>query len=273
MLNSVGLNNEMNSWLITLTIALMRPLGMTFFFPLLKSSTLGSSLIRNGVLFALVLPLLPMLHTQPPPPISSVTLWLQYLLVEIIIGTLIGFCAAIPFWAVDMAGFLIDTLRGSTMGTLFNPAMEMQTSLFGLLFTQFLCALYLLAGGFNMLLSALYHSYDLLPPGTSLFSLSTFNAALFHFLFSEWQMLYRLCLNFSLPAVLSMLLADLALGLINRSAQQLEVFFLSMPLKSALALLLLLISLPYAFHHYLLQSENLLQHFTQLFQLIGGASR
>ena len=31
------------------------------------------------------------------------------------IGLLIGFCAALPFWALDMAGFLIDTLRGSSM--------------------------------------------------------------------------------------------------------------------------------------------------------------
>ncbi len=51
-----------------------------------------------------------------------------------------------PFWAVDMAGFLIDTLRGATIGIVFNPAMSVQTSIFGLLFSQFLCALFIITG-------------------------------------------------------------------------------------------------------------------------------
>ncbi len=38
-------------------------------------------------------------------------------------------CAAVPFWAVDMARFLLDTLRGATMGTIFNSTMEAETSL------------------------------------------------------------------------------------------------------------------------------------------------
>ncbi len=55
-----------------------------------------------------------------------------------------------------------------------------------------------------------------------------------------------------------MVLADLALGLLNRSAQQLNVFFFSMPLKSILVLLTLLISFPYALHHYLVESDKFL---------------
>ncbi|KDS02164.1 type III secretion system protein SsaT, partial [Salmonella enterica subsp. enterica serovar Heidelberg str. RI-11-014316] len=58
------------------------------------------------------------------------------------------------------------------------------------------------------------------------------------------------------PAIICMVLADLALGLLNRSAQQLNVFFFSMPLKSILVLLTLLISFPYALHHYLVESDK-----------------
>ncbi|EBK7644171.1 EscT/YscT/HrcT family type III secretion system export apparatus protein, partial [Salmonella enterica] len=43
---------------------------------------------------------------------------------------------------------------------------------------------------------------------------------------------------------------------LNRSAQQLNVFFFSMPLKSILVLLTLLISFPYALHHYLVESDK-----------------
>jgi len=248
------MTNLINDGLSTVTVAMMRPLGLTLLFPLLQRGNLGSPLIRNGILLAIMIPMLPIIHSQ--------TLthhgwnWLSLIPSEIIIGLLIGFCVAIPFWAVDMAGFLIDTLRGATMGTLFNSAMSAQTSIFGLLFSQFLCALFFISGGFNLLLSTLYDSYRYFPPGNML----GLNSSFFDFLLTEWQMLYRLCLSFSLPAALCMVLADLSLGLLNRSAQQLNVFFLSMPIKSALALFLLLLSLPYALHHYQIESEALYRH-------------
>ncbi|MFP1892457.1 EscT/YscT/HrcT family type III secretion system export apparatus protein [Lonsdalea quercina] len=245
---------EISEGLATVALAMMRPLGLTLLFPLLQTGNLGTPLIRNGVLLAVMLPMLPVLHAQQI--IHQNGDWVRLIPGEMLIGLLLGFCAAIPFWAVDMAGFLIDTLRGATMATLFNPAMSVQTSIFGLLFSQFLCALFFMGGGFNLLLSALYDSYHYLPPGKTL----TFDRSFFDFLLVEWKVLYRLCLSFSLPAVICMMLADLALGLLNRSAQQLNVFFLSMPIKSALALFLLLLSLPYAFHHYQLESDALYHH-------------
>ena len=243
-----------SSGLVDVALAMMRPLGLTLLFPLLQSNSLGSPLVRNGVLLAIALPVLPMIHTQ----LVGIQgwHWLGMIPGEMLIGLLLGLCAAIPFWAVDMAGFLIDTLRGATMATVFNPAMSVQTSIFGLLFSQFLSVLFFLSGGFNLLLSVLYDSYRYLPPGKML----VFNASFVDFLLAEWQTLYRLCLSFSLPAVLCMVLADLSLGLLNRSAQQLNVFFLSMPIKSILALLLLLLSLPYALHHYQQESEALYRH-------------
>lgn len=49
-----------------------------------------------------------------------------------------------------------------------------------------------------------------------------------------------------MPAMVMMVLVDLALGFINRSVQQLNVFTLSMPIKSAIVLLMLIISLPFS---------------------------
>lgn len=67
------------------------------------------------------------------------------------------------------------------------------------------------------------------------------------FVIGQWQMLFRLALAFAMPALLVMLLVDVALGLVNRSAPQLNVFFLSMPIKSLLGLLMLLLALSTAF--------------------------
>ncbi|EAN2319315.1 SPI-2 type III secretion system apparatus protein SsaT, partial [Salmonella enterica] len=236
---------QVNEWLIALAVAFIRPLSLSLLLPLLKSGSLGSAILRNGVLMSLTFPILPIIYQQKiMMHIGKDYSWLGLVTGEVIIGFLIGFCAAVPFWAVDMAGFLLDTLRGATMGTIFNSTIEAETSLFGLLFSQFLCVIFFISGGMEFILNILYESYQYLPPGRTLL----FDQQFLKYIQAEWRTLYQLCISFSLPAIICMVLADLALGLLNRSAQQLNVFFFSMPLKSILVLLTLLISFPYALH-------------------------
>jgi len=49
----------------------------------------------------------------------------------------------------------------------------------------------------------------------------------------------------SAPVIILMFLATVGLGFVNRTAPQLNVFFLSMPVKSALGIAMLVIYLPY----------------------------
>ena len=49
----------------------------------------------------------------------------------------------------------------------------------------------------------------------------------------------------SAPVIIVMFLATLGLGLVNRTAPQLNVFFLSMPVKSALGVAMLIVYLPF----------------------------
>lgn len=247
------MTHQLNEWLIVLAVAFIRPLGLSLLLPLLKTGSLGTALLRNGVLISLTFPVFPIIYQQHIfIHVGKDYSWLGLITGEVIIGFLIGFCAAVPFWAVDMAGFLLDTLRGATMGTIFNSTMEAETSLFGLLFSQFLCVIFFISGGMEFILNILYESYQYLPPGQDLL----FGREFLKYIQIEWRTLYQLCISFSIPAIICMVLADLALGLLNRSAQQLNVFFFSMPLKSILVLLMLLISFPYALHHYLIESDK-----------------
>lgn len=134
-----------------------------------------------------------------------------------------------------------------------------------MLFTQILTVLFLISGGFNQVLAALYGSYDSLPIGQGIQPA----ADLLLFLQTEWQMMFELCLCFALPALLVMVLADLSLGLINRSAQQLNVFFWRCRLKAPWHFLLL-ISLPYGLHHYLARMSDTEQKIGTLIPLIKG---
>ena len=57
-----------------------------------------------------------------------------------------------------------------------------------------------------------------------------------------------------------MFLATLGLGLVNRTAPQLNVFFLSMPVKSALGIALLVIYLPFIMDMLMYARESEILH-------------
>jgi type III secretion protein T len=245
-------------WLPALGFCVLRPLGAVLMVPLFNRATLGGVLIRNALILLIALPLLP-LHDAWPALGTARESWpalLSTALTEIVIGIVIGFSAAIPFWALDMAGSFIDTMRGATMANVLNPLLGQQSSLLGILLSQIFSVLFLTTGGLNELIAAIYESYRTLPPGAAL----TREASWLPFLLRDWQLMYELCLRFSMPALVGMLLVDMALGLVNRSAQQLNVFFLSMPLKSAFAILLLIMSMAFAFQPFIEHSATFVRH-------------
>ena len=231
-----------------IAIAMARPLGLLLVLPVFSTRVLGGAMVRNSLLLLIAIPMLPTVIGLPVVHATAAEWWPLTMLVarEVVIGALLGFFAAIPFWAIGMAGFMLDTVRGSSMASVLNPMLGEQASVFGILLSQVLTVVFLVSGGFNVLLSALYESYRMLPPALG-FGL---HGEFVPFVLRGWRAMWDLCLLFSMPAVAGMLLVDVALGLVNRSAQQLNVFFLAMPIKSAVALFLVAISLPYALAPY-----------------------
>lgn len=244
--------------------SLMRPLGIFVLMPVLTSKNLSGSLIRNAIMLAIMLPALPGMDKLPffAAPHHIDGNFLLALSTELMIGLVIGFVAAIPFWAIGSAGFLIDTMRGSSMGSIFNPTLGESTSLLSVLFTQLLTLLFFATGGMNHLVTALYESYALVTPGSHLY----IGPPMLIFIKQQWDLLSQLLLSFSIPAAAVMLLTDIGMGLLNRSAQQLNVFFLAMSIKSVLALLMLVLTLGAAFDKYRQVALASLNAVTQLWR-------
>lgn len=240
----------------TLALTMLRPLGMLALMPMFSARALGGGLLRNALVLVMALPALPMQlgHAAQFAELSPAALSLL-VMQEFAIGLAMGFCATIPFWAIDMASTVIDTVRGTSMASVLNPMLEEQSSVFGVLFTQVLAVLFLVGGGFNAMLTALYASYQSMP----LLGGWHLSASFPGFIAHQWQLMMELCIGFALPALVVMVLIDAALGLVNRSAQQLNVFFVAMPIKSALALFVLAIGMSYA-----------LGAFQQRFDTFGG---
>lgn len=231
---------EWPNMLLILALVIMRPLGIILLLPAFNILSQGGMLIRNTLTLTLSLPLLPsLLERYAAYTPSNLWNWVACCIIEFIVGSLIGLSVAFPFWAVDMAGTLIDTLRGASLSNVLNPLLAAESSLFGGLFSLIYTVGFFSLGGCEALLSGFYQSYQKIPIGQFLWLHPHF----VRFVAQQWHTMFELCLSFSLPAIVVMVLIDGAFGFLNRLAQQLNVFFLSMPIKSLFVLFILVITL------------------------------
>lgn len=161
---------------------------------------------------------------------------------EVFVGLIVGFFASIPFWVAENVGNFIDNQRGATMGEVYSPLSGTQVSTTGIFFTQLVSTVFFVSGAFFLFLGALYKSYEVWPLFGSFVELSS-NAPIQ--ILSTLDGMLKTTVVISAPPVILMFLATLGLGFVNRTAPQLNVFFLSMPVKSALGIGILIVYLPF----------------------------
>lgn len=232
---------EFHRWILAAVIAMARIGGAFAICPALSDSMIPG-LARRAAILGFSFLIIPMIHEMMPPGEPNLWAFALIALKEAFIGFLIGFFAAVPFWIVENVGNFIDNQRGATMGEVYSPLSGTQVSTFGVFFTQIACTLFFVGGAVLILLGALYKSFEIWPvfiEGVHM----TADAAT-NILFTMDEML-RVTLVIAAPIIIVMFLATLGLGLVNRTAPQLNVFFLSMPIKSALGIALLIIYLPF----------------------------
>ena len=241
---------EFHRWILTAVLAMARISGAFAVCPALTESMIPGVARRASVLgFAFLV--IPFVHAGMPPGEPIWWMFAFLAMKEALLGFLIGFFAAIPFWIAENVGNFIDNQRGATMGEVYSPLSGAQVSTTGIFFTQIVSTLFFVGGAIFVFLGALYKSYGLwpvFPPDAS----SAFLPAAVPFapdtpaqILGALDGMLRTTVVISAPVIILMFLATIGLGLVNRTAPQLNVFFLSMPVKSALGIAMLIIYLPF----------------------------
>lgn len=165
--------------------------------------------------------------------------WWVAALHEITLGLLIGFGSSLVFLAATMAGEFLDSARGTLAANMLVPQLQVQTTLLGDFYFQLFVVLYLLMGGHIFFLGAVLDSFSFFPPTGTLPA-----AGLVHESFVRMAVsMFGIMVKVVAPALLVVLLTDIVLGVANRMAPQLDVFFMGLGLKPALALTAVALSL------------------------------
>ena len=191
---------------------------------------------------------------------------------EVFVGFTLGFVASIVFQAVLVAGRIIDFQRGSSMGELLAPQVQQQVSQLGQFKIQLAIVIFLAIGAHRFFISALIKSFEFIPATKfPQFEAGWTQGA--EFIAVLTGSVISIGVQLAVPAVLALLLTDLFFGLINRVAPQANVFFLSLPVKMAMGLFVVAISLQILVAQYIAYFDKsyeafefIIQFFNRLYQ-------
>ena len=191
---------------------------------------------------------------------------------EIFVGFTLGFVASLVFEAVQVAGRLADLQRGSSMGELFAPQLQEKVSELGQFKLQLAIVIFLTTGAHRYFISALVRSFLFIPVLKFPHIENGWTPAA-QFLTLMTGSVLSIGVQLAIPIIITLLLTDLFFGFINRVAPQVNVFFLSMPVKMWLGIFVLAVMMPFLierFRDYFDLSyqafEFMIQYFSRMYQ-------
>ena len=229
---------ELKEWFYIYSMGLPRIIALFTFIPFLHKRLLGGAMIRNAIAMSILLYLHPLLAEAMPETTPTIYQTLVIVLKEVFIGSLLGFVITIPFWALESAGFFIDNQRGASMASAMNPLSGAESSPMGILFSQAFTAIFMVSGLFLLLIESLFFSYATWPVFSYFPNLNPEGAIFF---LKQFDLIISLSMWLSAPVIIAMFITEFGIALISRSAPQLNVFILAMPIKSGVAAAILVL--------------------------------
>lgn len=202
---------------------------------------------RNGAILILSLPLVPVNLAYVGMIGESLPAFAAFFLKEYAIGFVFGYMIGWLFWVVTAAGDFMDNQRGAAIASSINPLLGTETTPLGNLFAQAFHTYFFSVGGMLVVMGILYKSFILWPVTKMLPIVSDqFPVLILEVLDLGMRTMFIL----AAPVIALMFLSEFALALVSRFAPQLQVFVLAMPIKSGVAIFVLIfyinILFPYA---------------------------
>ncbi|MFO7689987.1 MAG: flagellar biosynthetic protein FliR [Cryobacterium sp.] len=155
------------------------------------------------------------------------------LILEILVGAILGFLVYVVFAAIQAAGGLIDMFSGFSMAQGFDPQSMVNGAQFTRLFQMTSLALLFASGGYQLIIGGLVRTFTAIPIGGGLDI-----AIPVQQIIAATSQMFLAAVQIAGPLLVVLFLADAGLGLLTRVAPALNAFALGFPLKILITLIL-----------------------------------
>lgn len=170
----------------------------------------------------------------PAPSVADYNNWLGIcllLLGEILFGLTMGMAITFVFTAVELAGKIIGRQMGLALAAIVDPATGQRNQPIGIILQTVFVLLFLAAGGHHMLLTFLAKSYEVFPVG------QTPNIAVATgVIIDAGSVMLTFALKLAAPVLGAFMILLVVLGIMARVLPEMNILFLSLPMRVALGL-------------------------------------
>ncbi len=235
-LNSLipGLVENMSAFLVIFA----RMLGFTRFAPVLNRKEIPT-LMKVALSFLLSIIFIMILHPKGLPSHGDLLL---AIILNIAVGAMMGYMAQLILAAIEAGGDMINMQMGLSSAMVLDPTTSSQVSLVGRFFGILGIIIFLKIGGAYWLFEAFMRSFDIFP----IYSTSVPLAKIVNmdYLISMSSNVLYMGLQIASPVLLATLGQDIILGVISKTAPQVNVFQLSFLFKPVFGAAILIWILP-----------------------------
>lgn len=193
--------------------------------------------------------------------------FLPYLFIvlgELVVGLIIGFVSSMVFSAIQMSGQLLDMQIGFGVINIIDPQSGGQVPLIGNFKHILALLIFLSTNGHHVLLSALFSSFKLIPVTGVVV-----HATLTEFIVNVVSGTFVIALKISMPILITIIITDIALGILARTMPQMNIFVVGVPMKILVGLFVLSLALPFYIFFLEMAFNGMYKDVFQILSLFG----
>jgi flagellar biosynthesis protein FliR len=226
---------------LTFLLAFLRISGLFFLMPFFSRSAVNSKvrLFFGVIVTFVVFPVIP--KDLSGIDIGNIYIFVSLAIIEIAVGVILGYMVILIFSVIQITSEIYSTQMGFNMVNVFDPMAQIQVPILGQFNNLFFMSLFFISGMHGKFLEVVIKTFYMYPIGHVGFHQENMLRAVL----DGFQYSFLAAMQLALPILGMLLLIDIILGIMSRIAPQMNVFFIGMPLKIMVGLILLISMVPY----------------------------
>lgn len=237
--------------------------AMVMVAPIFSSNFISQ---RSRILMALAISIVivPNIPVQVPQVDALSAEGLLIIAHQILIGACMGFMLQLLFNAFIVAGQIIAMQMGLGFASMVDPQNGVMVPVISQFYLVFITLIFVSINGHLILIQVMSESFVTLPIAAT--GLSPVD---FQDIVAQASWMYSAGVIIALPAIGSLMMVNLAFGILSRAAPQISPFSIGFPMTIILGFVVMLITLPNVAGHLVDMSDYMLQMARLLVQKDG----
>ncbi len=215
-----------------------RVVGLVRTFPVLRRTEIP---MMAKVGFSLIFTVMLTIFLKPELPPNNFSIIFSFV-INYLFGAIIGFIVNCIITAIESGGDMINMQQGVSSATIMDPSTSAQVSIMGRIFGLFGLIIFIYIGGVYWTFNAFIRSFEIFPIYATAIPLD--EVINMDYLIRITSNVLYIGLQIASPVLIATLGQDIILGIISKTAPQVNVFQMSFLFKPCMGSAILVVVLP-----------------------------